>query len=179
MSQKTDDSKKIRLYGHKMINFKVIREPFNKYKLGDGVYLVSKFVLIMVHFEKDIEKILKNNENLNNIQTGVNLKNQVLLGIDGPDDMKGIPNNIEGTNLREHIINDDVEILESQESFFEYELENGFIIKGKTVVINVSKTDLFNSEGMPIYLVDHSVQFKISLPQKLQEKFKKKGVIKK
>ena len=167
---------KIPLLGHKMIEFKVKKEPFNYHKLEDGAFIKTKYILLMVHFEKDIPKILEKKDKSEklHIESGINLNGQILMAVDVPDNLKGIPNRKPDTNLKEHVIKNDLEVVESKEYFFEYELENDFIIKGKSILLNVDKTDCYDDTGVPIYLFDHSVELKIIPPKSIQERMLKK-----
>ncbi|MCW3989319.1 MAG: hypothetical protein NWE88_04505 [Candidatus Bathyarchaeota archaeon] len=165
----------IPLLGHKMVPFKVIKEPIYKYKFADGGILHSKYTLIMVHFEKNLDEMLEEQkENTSSLGTGINMKHHITMGIDCPDEMKGVPNRIKGENLRERVIEEDVDIIEPHEPFFEYKLANGFRLKGKIVLMNVDKTDRFDKMGIPVYLIDNTVEMKITIPKKLQKKIPKK-----
>ena len=171
----TPPKKKIPLLGHKMVPFKVIREPIYKYKFEDGGILHSKFTLIMVHFEKDLEEILKEREESSDpVGTGINMTHHVTMGIDCPDSLKGVPNQIKGENLKERVVVEDIAIIESHEPFFEYQLDNGFKLKGKITLLNVDRTDRFGAGGLPLYLVDNTVDMKLTPPKKLQKKKRKK-----
>ncbi len=164
---------KIPLLGHKMIPFKVIKEPINKYKFADGGILYSKFTLITVHFEKDPEEMFEEQKGKTSpVGTGINIKHHITMGVDCPDDLKGVPNQIKGENLKERIVEEDIDIIESHEPFFEYQLENGFKLKGKIVLMNVDKTDRFDENGLPLYLVNNTIEMKITMPKKLQKKNK-------
>jgi len=166
---------KIPLLGYKMIPFKVIKEPISKYKFADGGILHSKFTLIMIYFEKDLEEMFEEQKIKESpVGSGINIKHHITMAVDCPDDMKGIPNQIKGENLKERIVKEDIDIIESYEPFFEYQLENGVRLKGKIVLMNVDKTDRFDENGIPVYLVDNTLQMKITMPKKLQKKPKRK-----
>lgn len=171
------------LIGHKRVDFKVVKEPFNTYKLKDDTILKMKFVLLMVFFEKDIDEIINiiSTEDADtNKRIGMGLKSQIVFAVDAIDIQKGTPTTEKNIDLKTRIIEEDVDIVHSEEHFFEYLLDNGFTFKGKTVLINVDKTDIFDENGMPLYLVDTSLELKVILPKKIKElvtkvKMSKKG----
>jgi len=167
--------KDIPLLGYKMVPFNVIREPIYKYKFSDGGVLYSKFTLIMVFFEKDPEEMLKDQKDSSvPLSTRINMKHHVTMGIDCPDNLKGIPNQIKGENLKERVVEEDIDIIEPHEPFFEYQLDNGFRIKGKMVLMNVDRTDRFNENGLSVYIFDYTIDMKIIPPKKLKKKSKRK-----
>lgn len=162
------------LIDHKMIDFKVKREPWNIYKVEDGSILKAKFVLIMVHFEKDVDELISEIKSTGKIEkmeigTGVNIKNQMLVGASAPNNLMGVPNERKGLNYRDYIVEEDLDFEVIKENFFEYQLENGFNIKGKAVLMNIDRTSLYENSGMPIYLVDHTIEAKIKPPKKLRD----------
>ena len=170
------------LHGYHLVDFSIVKEKWNKYKLEDGTQLKTKFNLLTVHFEKDTDELMEefdpNNEGLIEIGTNINIQHKIVIGVSSPENLQGIPNEKKGQDLREQIDKEDLDILEPREPFFEYRLKNGFILKGKAVLMHVDRTNVYDSRGMPIYLVNHSIEMKMIPPQswkKTIEKRRKKG----
>ncbi len=160
------------------VDFKIKKEPWNIYKFEDGTLYKSRFILIMAHFEKKTEELIQemidSGEKEIKVGTGIGIKHQVLTGVSTPESLMGTPSLNSDIVLSDHIIQEDLDFEPINEPFFEYEFENGFTLKGKVVLMNVDKTDVFDQSGMPVYLVNNTVEAKVKLPPKIKSKIVKK-----
>jgi len=67
--------------------------------------------------------------------------------------------------LREGIIDEDVEAEMLRENFSVYELSNGMILSVKTVLGQITKTKYYTQEGEPVYIVNTNPIIKIKKKQ--------------
>lgn len=160
-----------------MVEYKIINEPWNFYKIEDGTILKTRFILEMAHFEKTLEQMareaLESGKKIGSdmgIGTGVNLSHRLLIQVSSPDDLMGEPSDVKDVNLKDHVILEDMKFTTKKENLFEYHFENGFILKGKVVLINVDKTSFFNNNGCPIYLIDNNIDAQLRVPTKTRDK---------
>jgi len=126
----------------KFIQFKIINEPWNEYKLEDGSTLRVKVVLT---------GIIKENENEFSLQTtpvfGV-IPNPKYISISSP------PLKPE-EKLESYIEAEDLKPLEKTDLWNEYELPTeNMILSIKGEVVSVSRTSRHDQRGIPIYMVN-------------------------
>ena len=127
-----------------LIGFKVRNEDWSIFQLADDTTLKVKFVLVNV-LEKRGGKGFEGA-----------LQSQIVLGAFAPEDLRGTPSELyTREELAKSIVKDDVDIKSVvQQPWNEYELDNGSLIKVKVVPVHIARTTKYDSEGMPIYLVD-------------------------
>ncbi|MGQ9641924.1 MAG: hypothetical protein ACUVUF_07370 [Candidatus Bathycorpusculaceae bacterium] len=124
------------------LDFKVLNEPWNEYKLEDGSILKVKVVVIGV---------IKESENAFSLQTtnaiGV-IPNPKYLGLPSPP-LKS------GENLSSYIEEDDIKILDHTDYWNEYEIPSENIkLSVKGVLVSVARTNRCDEKGIPIYIAN-------------------------
>jgi len=128
-----------------IIDFKVIKEDWNLYKLNDGTLLKTKYVLIKVRREGPDE--------LGSPSYGLNSSN--VIGIISPKKLLGPPSPaVSPKELPSFIVEDDVEFKAIKEDWNQYALDDGTILSIKLVLVKVARTSKFDSGGDPLYLVN-------------------------
>ena len=126
----------IQKYGY--LDFKILKEGWNEYKLENGSIVRVKHVLL---------KVIKEEPNLSVNATTV-------VAVFSPPELKGIPStkaytpqelesSIEGENLKFETIKEDWNL---------YELGNKIKLHIKPVLTLISSTNKYDSRGEPIYL---------------------------
>jgi hypothetical protein len=122
------------------LDFDVKKEIWNKYLLKDGATLTLKIVLINV--------LLEGEDQLGNPQLGFQMNN--VMGIRIPSDWKQLPKE------------DDVEINEIHDEWNEYKTSNGFLLKIKPGISQITRTDTNDPMGNPVYVIQSTPMVKIS-----------------
>ncbi|MDO9565121.1 MAG: hypothetical protein Q7J15_00025 [Candidatus Desulfaltia sp.] len=129
------------------VDFDTVGEPWNLYKLEDGSLIKFKLVLVKVMPNKNDPK----NYSLNTAN---------VVGVQSPRELRGAPtspptkgpyNDFEKKDLTPEII---------KESWNEYRLKDGTVLKIKPAITAINKTKSFDSHGEPIYVVHSQVLVK-------------------
>jgi len=127
------------------IDFEVLREPWNKYSVEDGAYIKTRF--IVTKFRK--REPTSADEQL---QYGFEGKNLVV-AYNVPEELKGPPSTRQYTpeELSENA--KDMRYSVIFEEWNEYVLEDGTAVRIKSNVVEILRTDKFDRNGDPIYIV--------------------------
>lgn len=139
------------------IEFEIIKEPWNKYKLEDSTIIKTRFILIHV------------------VKEGVdesggpiyNFNSDNVVGAVAPKELIGTPSNRTYT-LEERMssIEKELSFETIQEDWNEYKLADEVILKVKLVLIKVAKTSLRDGRGQPLYLVNNQPLFNFIIPKR-------------
>jgi len=142
-----------------VLDFDVIREPWNMYELRDGSILKTKHILTGVRkYEKEGGR-----------RKGYDIRGQTInITHYVPEDMKGPPSEKPYTpeELKSSIVEEDMGYTTLMEEWNEYAIEDGAKIRIKHTVSRVSKTNKYNGDGEPIYLVEGDTLIKIKPPKR-------------
>ena len=157
------ESKDMSVPEKRLIDFKIKNEDWSIFQLADGTLLKSKLVLINF-LEKRSGKGFEGIMQLQNV-----------LGVFSPEELRGKPSeSYTQEELAKSIVNDDVDIAKViNQPWNEYELDNGISFKVKNIPVNIAKTDKYDKEGMPIYLVNATALAKGKRVRKSKPKKKK------
>jgi hypothetical protein len=118
----------------KDINFDAVKEDWNIYKLEDGTVLKIKIVLVRI-IQEGIDQI-------GNPMAGT-LMNNVIVAIP-PENLR---------NLKEIAPKFDLKFEIIKESWNEYSVEDGFILKIKPTLSQIDRLDKVDPRGDPLYRV--------------------------
>ena len=131
------------------LDFEVMREPWNKYSLADGAYLRAKYVL---------QRFRKGERDAQN-QQKIDIKGQPIVVIYAlPETLRGQPATHPYSQEEiQQATKEEVRYTTLEEEWNEYVLEDGDRIRIKGTVASVSRTNLRDMEGEPIYTVDSSM----------------------
>jgi hypothetical protein len=132
------------------IDFDILREPWNKYELGDGSIVKTRCILTKIH------KRVKIGETT----AGYGLDSQnVIVIYNVPPNLKGEPSKhaYGPKELETSIVQDDIRYTTISEEWNEYVAEDGTRIRLKSTVTKVSRTSKYDKNGNPRYLVQTSV----------------------
>jgi len=129
------------------VDFEVVGEPWNLYKLEDGSLIKFKLVLVKVMPNKsNPQNYLLNTANIVGVQSQKELR-----GAPTPPLTNGTYNDFEKKDLDSEVI---------KESWNEYKLKDGNTLKIKPAITAIDKTKSFDSNGEPIYVVHSQVLVK-------------------
>jgi hypothetical protein len=146
------------------VDFEVEKEPWNKYRLEDKSILKTKFVLINIFAEKGwIQKVQRIKGSKDKVGIAVRLQPTNVTGVQVPPNLFGPPTSGNYTiqEIASSIVKNDLDIEVIAESWNVYRLPESFVVKVKSSPVNVARTSKFDSEGVPIYLIDFSADMKI------------------
>jgi len=153
------------------LNFKINREDWNYYKLQDGAVLKGRFILKSVLIEGKLEDIITQVKLGEKPRLRLSYVADNIYAIEAPTELRGPPDTKRYTaeDLRQAITQKDVDYETVRESWNFYQLDNGMVLKVKLSPSVVSKTSKFEQGGMPIYLVESSLEMKIEFPDDIQK----------
>lgn len=139
------------------IEFKVVREKWNEYRLSDGAILRAKLILGKVLAPPGVA--LEDTDVLN-FQT----QNMIIAYV--PSKMKGTPigRPLTPQELQDSVT-DDLDFKQTREAVNEYMLPNNTIIRLRLMLTRVAKTDKFTPDGTPIYVTGTQVVPQIKFPK--------------
>lgn len=145
------------------IDFDVIKEDWNLYKIEDGTILKLKLVFIKV--------IREGVDSVGNPIYSINSQNVV--GIIPPKELMGPPSNRSYTpqEIADSIVKEDLKFEVIREDWNEYKLKDGTTLYIKPVVTMVSRTSLFDRRGEPIYNVQSQIIIKERIPKELRKNY--------
>lgn len=144
------------------LGFEIIKEPWNKYQISDNSVLRTRTILKKVERKIEGEKI------------SFSMDAQTLTVVDADDTLKGPPSKKINTKeeLMKSIEKEDMRYDTLSQEFNEYQLDDGTKIKIFTHVSKISRTNLKDAKGDPIYSVASSstIEIKPSDQYKKQSK---------
>lgn len=136
------------------LDFEIIKETWNKYKLEDGSIVRLKNPLIKV-YKTDKSDVL-----------GIpvyRIGGMTLLSSLVPEELKGKPSEDQNVVPADIILELKFSII--SEEWCEYKLSDGVIFRSKTVVNKIVKTKKYNNYGEPIYWCTWQVLSDKSMPR--------------
>lgn len=158
----------------KFIDFNVEKEPWNKYRVKDGSNLKARFILQQIITDKSMEKLeneLKKIKPDEHVDLGFGFKGNRLFSADAPLKLCGLPDEKKYLvgELRESIIDEDIDFDTVNSSWNIYHLENGMTFKCRVLVQTVNRTDKFDELGLPIYFIESNLDVKVDLPSNIEK----------
>jgi len=147
------------------VEFELVREPWNVYKLDDGAKLKVRLILVKIFTPPGVKF-----ENTEGLQFAANPMFVTYV----PQDMKGTPSD-KPISSEERIasIVEDVDFETVNEEWNEYKLPKNFRLRLKMIITQIGKTDKFSGDGSPLYNIGHQMVHRIVLPKGFRKKKKK------
>lgn len=183
MSQDIDSTPKIKIEKAltttgTFINFEVKREGWSLYKIEDGSLLRARVILSGFLMQSGHESIAEQIKQGKKPEITVNFRSRTLFAVESPPKLRGEPNPKPYTikELKESIIDEDMDFETIKEVWNLYELENGITLKARLSVVAINKTDKFDNTGVPAYTVDSSVDVKVQLSDHTQRLLKERRI---
>lgn len=139
-----------------LLDFDVVKEPWNKYELADGTIVKIKAVVMRVRKQQTTEAG-KTTVNYNfDLQTlAVSISEEK----GAPDTRVYTPADLQGA-----VVKSDIRYTTVSEEWNEYVTDDGARIRLKVTLTRVSKTSLFDKNGDPIYVVENGVLANVRPP---------------
>jgi len=138
----------------RFLEFEVEEEPWNIYDLRDGTRLKTKFILVTVLQEPASKGF------------SLGFTSKVVVGAMPPQELMGKPSEPStGKELESSVVEEDIEFTTVREGWNRYKLENGIVLKIKNVLVQVSRTNRYDSKGVPIYIVNSGAIVKMKVPK--------------
>jgi len=130
------------------IEFEVLREPWNKYSIEDGSYIKSRFI---------ITKFKKREPTTADEKLGYGFEGQnIAVSYNVPTELKGTPSTKQYSHQELSEKAEDMRYSIVSEEWNEYVLEDGTVVRIKSSVIEVLRSDKFDRNGDPVYYVNTS-----------------------
>lgn len=129
------------------IDFEVVSEPWNFYKLEDDSLIRLKLVLIKVIPTENAPK----NYSLNTAN---------VVGVQSPRELRSDPTPLPTNGIYNDFKKKDSDFEVIKESWNKYKLKDGNTLKIKPAITAIDKTKSFDSTGEPIYVVHSQVLVK-------------------
>jgi len=144
------------------VEFEVVRETWNEYRLSDGAKLRTKLILGKVISPPGIPPDRA-------MEYSFNTQTMVIAYV--PQEMKGTPSGriMTPQDIQNAII-EDLDYEQTKVAVNEYMLENGVRIKLRLMLTHVGKTNQFTPDGSPLYGVSTQIVPEIKLPSNLLKK---------
>lgn len=130
------------------IEFETLREPWNKYSVEDGSYIKTRFII--TKFKK--REPTSTDEKL---QYGFEGKN-IVVAYNVPEELKGKPTTVQYPPQELSKNAKDMKYSVVFEEWNEYVLEDGTAVRIKSNVTEILRTNKFDRNGDPIYIVNTS-----------------------
>jgi hypothetical protein len=139
----------------KPLDFDVDREPWNKYEVSDHTTIKTKYVITKV------TKVSSGG------QTNYRIDGQTLTTVLNMSGEKGPADNkiYNPEELKSEIKFPNMRYTTIAEEWNEYRVDDGAVIRLKATVSAVAKTNRFDLNGDPIYLIDNNVMLQVRPPQ--------------
>lgn len=139
----------------RLINFEIIKEPWNKYQTADNSVLMIRTILTKV------DRATVDGKPTFRVST------QQIIVTDVDPSLKGTPSTISHSleDIKGSFEKEDMRYDTLSQEFNEYILDDGSKIKIYTNVTGISRSRLYDSSGNPIYSVDWSHQTEIRASQ--------------
>jgi hypothetical protein len=129
------------------VEFKTISEGWSVYQLADGSVLRGRIIVLKIMKPKPNEYAFKAS---------------TVFTVDAPTELRGPPSNerFSPEELEKFIVEEDIEFkpLKEEWNIFEVNDERLFI---KLVVSKVSRTNKYDADGEPIYVISSQPIFKV------------------
>jgi len=159
------------------VDFEVEREEWNLYRLADNAVLKVRFLLLGVLMDKSIDEFRKTSKELAPDQTpriAITFRPQTIFAVEPPPNLRGKPDSKKYSvaELKESIMDEDIDFETVKSTWDSYRLKNDIRLKVRLSPTLVSRTSRFDDAGMPIYIVDSTIDMKITMPEDI------KGILK-
>lgn len=128
------------------IDFEILREPWNKYQVDDGSYVKARFVI--VKFKK--KEPTTTDEKLGYGFEGRNL----VVAYNVPEGLKGTPSTASYSPQELSDGAQEMKFSILREEWNEYVLEDGTTVRIRSTVVNIVRSNRFDRNGDPIYVVN-------------------------
>ena len=129
------------------VDFKIIRENWNKYELDDGSIIRTRFILSQI---VSTEEPAPQDDDLN---LGF-MEPRIITSIFAPIDKRGTPDrNYSVPELEKFVINKDCKIINKTINDPSIYMTESMLIFVYNVIDRIEKTSKFSASGMPHYIV--------------------------
>jgi len=144
------------------VEFEIVKEGWNEYKLSDGARLRTKLTLGKIVTAPGMP--IKN-------ATDYSFNTQVMVVAYVPNQMKGTPSGrvLTPQDMANAIV-EDLDFDETKIATNEYLLENGVRIKLRLMLTRVGKTDIFTPDASPLYTINHQIVPQIKVPSSFRKR---------
>lgn len=162
----------------RFIDFSAEREEWNKYVVEeDDTIIRAKFLLTGAMVDKTMEGIMKEAKNpRGKLRIGFSIKSQNVFAVESPPRLRGPSDSRRYSveELRASIVKPGLDFKTTSESWNSYLFENGMRMKAKLSPTSISRTNKFDSGGIPVYVLDFTIDLVLNLPDQIENILKKR-----
>lgn len=151
-------------------DFTIVNETWDSYTLEDGSVLRARAFLTGLMLDSKIDDIEALLRSQNKPKLGMTFRTKQIYEVEPPLELRATPDTKKYSNeeLKACISVADIDFQTTKQSWNVYELKNGIKLKLRLSIVTISKTNKFDERGMPIYVIDSSIEIKTELPEVLK-----------
>jgi len=157
----------------KFVEFEIEKEEWDRYKLADGSLLKARFILTGILMDKTIDEIRSELKKLPDQmpKMGFGFRSQYVFVMEPPQNLRGTPDirKYSVEELRNSIVKEDIDFETLKSTWDSYWLENGISLKCRLSPTVISRTSKFDEVGMPIYIIDSTIDVKVTMPTDIEK----------
>jgi hypothetical protein len=165
----------------RFIGFEIEKEDWDKYRLANGSLFRSRFVITGILMDKTIDEIREMVKTIppdQALKIGFGVRSQKLFAVESSPNLRGTPDSKRYSieELRDSIVEEDIDFETVKSIWNSYQLENGMKLKCRLSPTVISRTSKFDEGGVPVYVIDTTLDIKINMPadiERILEKRKK------
>lgn len=162
-------------------SFTIEKEDWNLYKVSDGSLVRARVLLAGFSMENKLEDMVKALKPGQKLGLRYAFHPRQVISVESPTELRGEPDSKTYTlaELRASIVVEDIDFDTVKEVWNLYKLENGMKVKLRITPTIISKTNKFDSGGMPIYVVDSNIGVKVEFPEHINRLLEEKRKVSK
>ena len=150
------------------VDFKIIEEPWNTYKLADGTILRTRMVLTNILVDGDfgerIKKARVNKEKVMKLNLAIQAGPAMSLQI--PATLRRSPSPPSRLEKGAPLLAEaDIDFATVSEKWNKYELEQSVRLRMKHTLVKVDRTNQYDEQGMPKYNIESSMIYRLIPPK--------------
>ena len=162
-------------------SFTIEKEGWNLYNVSDGSLVRARVLLAGFLMESKLEDLVKELKPGQKPRLRLAFNPRQVISVESPTELRGKPDSktYTLTELRASIVVEDIDFDTVKEVWNLYKLENGIKVKLRITPTIISKTNKFDSGGMPIYVVDSNIGVKVEFPEHINRLLEEKRKVSK
>jgi hypothetical protein len=160
------------------VDFSINREVWDVHKLSDGTKVRARVILTSMMTDKSLQEVEKSIRNGQKPKLATSINFQTLWVTESPIELRGQAGKSKYTKdeLKSTVVAPNLDFETLYQSWNVYSLGYGHTLKVRLTPIDISRTSNFDDNGMPVYVVDFSIDAKMELSPELQKLVEKNRI---
>ena len=146
-----------------IIEFEVLKEPWNEYEIKDGTITVT------IRGKMIVTKILRTNKYDERGDPLYITGSQSIFATFAPPNLRGKPHQRYDDKIRREHEKEELVFTTIKEDWSEYHLKDGSILRTKLILSGINRTDLYHADGDPVYSIYSSTTGRYIVPTTLKK----------